>query len=135
MATTRVETLTRSLADRQERTMSRRSLVALLAGGLLVASGATAPETEARRRGGWGGGRRRPQRPCYAPRRHCHGPSAPPYDGGVTAPPLVLPPLVPPAPICIATGTVCPATCAPGEACADCCGGVCNANGSCGAPA
>src|SRR4051794_27493836 len=135
MATTRVETLTRSLADRQERTMSRRSLVALLAGSLLAAGGATAPEAEARRRGGWGG-RRRPQRPCWGRRRPCWGrPPGPPYDGGVSAPPLVLPPLVPPAPICIATGTVCPATCAPGQACADCCGGVCTANASCGTPA
>jgi hypothetical protein len=136
MKTTRVETLTQNLTELATGKTTRRSLVTLLVGGLLAASVATAPETEARRRGGWGGGRRRPQRPCWGRRRPCWGrPPGPPYEGGVTAPPLVLPPLVPPAPICIATGTVCPATCAPGEECAACCGGVCNANGACGTPA
>jgi len=128
MEATRFNALTRNLAERNERTMSRRSLVALLAGSLLAAGVASVPDAEAWRRGGWGGGRRRPGRPCYRPRRHCHGPARPPRESGVSAPPIVLPP------ICIATGESCPATCSQGE-CSACCGGVCNANATCGTPA
>ena len=136
METTPFETLTRTRTDRHERTTTRRSLVTLIVGGLLAASMATAPETEARRRGGWGRGHRNPRRPCWGHRRPCLGrPPGPPRNGGVSAPPLVLPPLLPPAPTCIATGEVCPATCAPGGECAACCGGICTANGSCGTPA
>jgi hypothetical protein len=135
MKTTRVETLTQNLTERNERTTTRRSLIGLLAGGLLAGSLASVPDAEARRRGGWGGRHRPRPWPCYIPHRRCHGPSLPPRDPGVGAPPLVLPPILAPEPICIATGTVCPATCAPGGACTECCGGVCNANGSCGTPA